>query len=270
MVWKKSRDIARTMAIKKQSFGFVTKGDIMGYEFDWSVLITYKHLLVDGFLMTLKLSIIGIVLAFIVGSIMGLLRINKNFFVAIFASYYIEFFRNIPLIVQIFFIYFTFDILEIFPFLETVGNKLNIENHNGFFSALFALIFYTSAYIAEILRGGIQSLPKGQMEASKTLGMTSIQSLYYIILPQAMKIVCGPITSQFINLIKNSSLAMTIGVAELTFQTQEINALTFRGFEAATAVTLLYLFLTLTTSLLMVIIDRYALIRTTSISIKGV
>ncbi|MCK5294151.1 MAG: ABC transporter permease subunit, partial [Arcobacteraceae bacterium] len=103
-----------------------------------------------------------------------------------------------------------------------------------------------------------------QLEASKTLGMNYVQSTFLIILPQAMKIVWGPITSQFLNLIKNSSLAMTIGVAELTFQTQEIDSLTFRGFEAATAVTLIYLFLTLMTSLIMKIIDNYALVKTSS------
>ena len=236
----------------------------MGYEFDWSVLFTYKQLLIDGFMMTMKLSIIGIFFAFLFGSIMGLARVSKNFFVSLFASYYIEFFRNIPLIVQMFLIYFTFNLTDILPFLEVIGTWLGLENHNEFFSALIALITYTSTYIAEAIRGGIQSLSKGQMEASKTLGMSYIQSMYYIIFPQAIKLVWGPITSQFINLIKNSSLAMTIGVAELTFQTQEIDSLTFRGFEAATAVTLLYLFLTLFTSSFMALIDRYALIKTRS------
>jgi len=236
----------------------------MGYEFDWSILLTYKQLLIDGFVMTLKLSIIGIFFAFIFGSIMGLARVSRNFFVSLFASYYIEFFRNIPLIVQMFFVYFTFNLTDIFPFLETFGAWLGLENHNEFFSALIALITYTSTYIAEAIRGGIQSLPKGQMEASKTLGMNYIQSMYYIIFPQAIKLVWGPITSQFINLIKNSSLAMTIGVAELTFQTQEIDSLTFRGFEVATAVTLLYLFLTLFTSWFMVLVNRYLLIQTRS------
>jgi len=236
----------------------------LGYEFDWTVLLTYKHLLIDGFIMTLKLSIIGIFFAFLIGSVLGLARVSKNFFISLLATYYIEFFRNIPLIVQMFFIYFSFTLTDSFPFLETFGNSIGIENYNEFFSALLALITYTSTYIAEAIRGGIQSLPKGQMEAAKTLGMNYAQAMYYIVFPQSIKIVWGPITSQFINLIKNSSLAMTIGVAELTFQTQEIDSLTFRGFEAATAVTLLYLFLTLATSLVMILVDKYALIKTSS------
>ena len=236
----------------------------MGYEFDWSVLITHKQLLIDGFIMTLKLSIIGIFFAFLIGIFLGLARVSKNFFISLFATYYIEFFRNIPLIVQMFFIYFSFTLTDTFPFLESFGDFLGIENKNEFFSALIALITYTSTYIAEAIRGGIQSLPKGQTEAAQTLGMNYFEIMYLIIIPQAIKIVWGPITSQFLNLIKNSSLAMTIGVAELTFATQEIDSLTFRGFEAATAVTLLYLLLTLLTSYMMNIVDRYALIKTTS------
>ena len=135
----------------------------MGYELDWSVLLTYKQLLINGFMMTLKLSIIGILFAFIIGSALGLARVSKNFFISLFATYYLEFFRNIPLIVQMFFIYFSFTLTDSFPWLETFGNSIGIENYNEFFSALIALITYTSTYIAEALRGGIQSLPKGQL-----------------------------------------------------------------------------------------------------------
>ena len=237
----------------------------MGYEFDWTVLLTYKQLLIDGFLMTLKLSIIGIFFSFLIGSIVGLSRVSKNFFVSLIATYYVEFFRNIPLIVQMFFIYFSFTLTDTFPWLETFGEFLGLENHNEFFSALIALITYTSTYIAEAIRSGIQSLPKGQEEAAKTLGMNYIQTMTHIIFPQSIKIVWGPVTGQFLNLIKNSSLAMTIGVAELTFQTQEIDSLTFRGFEAATAVTILYLFLTLGVAMLMKLIERYSMIKTSSV-----
>ena len=236
----------------------------MTYEFDWGVLIQYKELLKEGLIMTLKLSVIGVFFSFIIGILISMMRISKNFFLSLLAEYYIEFFRNIPLIVQMFFIYFTFNLTDIFPFLEKISAILMIENSNEFFSALFALILYTSTYIAEALRGGIRSVAKGQEEAAKSLGMNSFQIQYLIIFPQAIKIAWGPVTSQFINLIKNSSLAMTIGVAELTFQTQQIDSLTFRGFEAATAVTIIYLFLTLFTSAFMSIIDKFVLIKTES------
>jgi polar amino acid transport system permease protein len=237
----------------------------MAYEFDWTVLITYKQLLTDGFFMTLKLSVIGILFSFFIGLIVGLFRVNSNFFLSLLGTYYVEFFRNVPLIVQMFFLYFSFTLTDAFPFLEPFGNFLGIENKNEFFSALIALITYTSTYVAEAIRAGIQSLPKGQEEAAKTLGMNYFQTMFLIVLPQSIKIVWGPIASQFLNLIKNSSLAMTIGVAELTFQTQEIDSLTFRGFEAATAVTILYLFLTLATAFIMSLINKYVLIKTSSV-----
>jgi len=234
------------------------------YEIDFSVLLTYKELLINGLIMTMKLSIIGIFFAFFIGIFVGLARVHNNFFISLFGTYYVEGFRNIPLIVQMFFYYFTFTLTDAFPSLEIIGNAINIEHYNEFFSALLALILYTSTYIAEAVRGGINSLSKGQEEASKSIGMNYFQRMYYIVFPQAIKIVWGPITSQFLNLIKNSSLAMTIGVAELTFSTQEIDSLTFRGFEAATAVTILYLGLTLITSFIMNLVDKFALVKTTS------
>ncbi|GAB6074642.1 amino acid ABC transporter permease [Nautilia lithotrophica] len=227
----------------------------MGYEFDWGVLIEYKGLLIQGLITTIKLSILGIFFSFLIGSIVGIGRASKNFWLSLFASYYVESFRNIPLIVQMFFIYFTFTLSQIFPFLNNWGEFLHIQDVDAFFSALLALILYTGAYIGEVVKAGITSIPKGQFEAAQSLGMNRFQVMWYIIYPQAIRIIIPPLTSQFLNLIKNSSLAMTIGVAELTFATQQIDAETFRGFEAATAVTILYIFLTLTTSFFMNLIE---------------
>ena len=227
----------------------------MGYEFNWHVLIEYKDLIINGLITTIKLSILGIFFSFIIGSLIGIARASKNFWLSLFASYYVESFRNIPLIVQMFFIYFTFTLSQIFPFLNSWGDFMHINDVDAFFSALLALILYTGAYIAEVVKAGIRSIPKGQEEAAKSLGMNRYQVTRYVIFPQAVRIIIPPLTSQFLNLIKNSSLAMTIGVAELTFATQQIDAETFRGFEAATAVTILYIFLTLTTSFFMNLIE---------------
>ncbi len=227
----------------------------MGYEFDWHVLIEYKQLLIDGLITTIKLSVLGIFLSFIIGSLIGIARASRSFWLSLFGSYYVESFRNIPLIVQMFFIYFTFTLSQIFPFLNSWGNFLHVNDVDAFFSALLALVLYTGAYIAEVVKAGIRSIPKGQEEAAKSLGMNRYQVTRYVIFPQAVRIIIPPLTSQFLNLIKNSSLAMTIGVAELTFATQQIDAETFRGFEAATAVTVLYIFLTLTTSFFMNLIE---------------
>ncbi len=227
----------------------------MGYEFDWSVLIEYKSLLIQGLVTTIKLSVLGIFFSFLIGSVIGIGRASKNFWLSLFASYYVESFRNIPLIVQMFFIYFTFTLSQIFPFLNSWGNFLGLHDVDAFFSALIALILYTGAYIGEVVKAGINSVPKGQFEAAQSLGMNKFQVMWYIVYPQAIRIIIPPLTSQFLNLIKNSSLAMTLGVAELTFATQQIDAETFRGFEAATAVTILYIVLTLSTSFLMNLIE---------------
>jgi len=227
----------------------------MGYEFDWSVLLEYKGLLITGLLTTIKLSVIGIFLSFIIGSLIGIGRASKSFWLSLFSSYYVESFRNIPLIVQMFFIYFTFTLTDVFPFLNSWGNFLHLNDTNAFFSALIALVLYTSAYIAEVVKAGINAVDKGQKEAAQSLGMNSFQVMWLVIYPQAIKIIIPPVTNQFLNLIKNSSLAMTLGVAELTFATQQIDSETFRGFEAATAVTILYMMLTLFTSFIMNLID---------------
>jgi len=227
----------------------------MGYEFDWGVLIEYKGLLIQGLITTIKLSVLGIFFSFLIGSIVGIGRASKNFWLSLFSSYYVESFRNIPLIVQMFFIYFTFTLSQIFPFLNSWGKFLHIQDVDAFFSALLALILYTGAYIGEVVKAGINSIPKGQFEAAQSLGMNRFQVMWYIIYPQAIRIIIPPLTSQFLNLIKNSSLAMTIGVAELTFATQQIDAETFRGFEAATAVTILYIILTLSTSFVMNLVE---------------
>jgi polar amino acid transport system permease protein len=227
----------------------------MGYEFDWNVLLEYKNLLITGLFTTIKLSVIGIFLSFIIGSLIGIGRASKSFWLSLFSSYYVESFRNIPLIVQMFFIYFTFTLTNVFPFLNTWGAYLHLNDINAFFSALIALVLYTSAYIAEVVKAGINAVSNGQKEAAQSLGMNSFQVMWLIIYPQAIKIIIPPITNQFLNLIKNSSLAMTLGVAELTFATQQIDSETFRGFEAATAVTILYMVLTLFTSFIMNLID---------------
>jgi polar amino acid transport system permease protein len=121
---------------------------------------------------------------------------------------------------------------------------------------LVALSVSSSAYIAEIIRAGIASIPKAQGEAARSSGLSEWQTIFHVILPQAMIRVIPPLSIEFINIIKNSSVAMTIGFAELTFQTQEIEARSFRGFEAATAVTVLYVLLSSVVVILMHAAER--------------
>ena len=210
----------------------------MGYKFDWGVLLVYRHLLWQGLVLTVQLSALGMVLSLALGGVIGLGRRAEARPLRWLCGAYIEFFRNIPLIVQLFFWYFAVG-LEAFP------------------AAVIGLTVYTSAYIAEVIRSGLQSIPRTQIEAARSFGMTPFQVIRHVVLPQALMLVIPPLGVEFINVIKNSSIAMTISITELTFQTQQIESLTFRGFEAATAITLLYVLLALTIVLLMAAIERF-------------
>ena len=153
---------------------------------------------------------------------------------------YLEFFRNTPLLVQIFFWYF--GSYKILP--KAFNDWLNNTNFE-FAAAVIALTIYTSAFIAEDIRSGVRSIPKEQMEAARSSGFSYLRSMQYIILPQAIRLTIPPLINQFLNLTKNSSLAMTIGVMELTYQARQVESYTFKGFEAFTAATLIYVVISL-------------------------
>jgi polar amino acid transport system permease protein len=129
---------------------------------------------------------------------------------------------------------------------------------------VIGLSVFQSTYIAEVVRSGLQSIPRTQLEAARSSGLSFLQMLRYVLFPQAIIRIVPALSIEFINIIKNSSAAMTIGVMELTFQTQEISARTFRGFEAATAITLLYVAL----ALIVVLLLRWAE-RTLRIELRG-
>ena len=155
-----------------------------------------------------------------------------------------EFFRNnTPLLVQIFFWYFGSDAV-----LPKWLNQWLYEQDFEFAAGVIALTVYTAAFIAEEIRAGIFSIPKNQLEASRATGLSFIQGYRYVILPQAFRIIIPPLISQFLNLIKNSSLVMTIGVMELTYMARQIESYTFHGFEAFTVATLIYLIISLIVS----------------------
>jgi polar amino acid transport system permease protein len=198
----------------------------MGYKFYWPVLWEYRGILWQGLLLTLQLFVIVTVLSLSMGILIGILGASRRSWQRIIAEVYVEFNRNIPIIVQLLLLYFA----------------LGME---ALTASIIGLSIHQSAYMAEVVRSGIQSLPRGQFEAGFSTGLSAVGVLRYIILPQAFIIIIPPLTTQFVDVLKNSSIAMTITVMELTFQTQQIETLTFRGFEAATAVTILYLILSL-------------------------
>lgn len=216
---------------------------MLNYTFDWSIITSGKYFdwLVSGLLTTLKLSALSIVLAFLMGLLIAVMRMSDNKPVRWVAHAYLEFFRNTPLLVQIFFWYFgSYKILPM-----AVNDWLN-NNGFEFAAAAIALTIYTSAFIAEDIRSGVLSIPKEQMEAARSAGFSYLRSMQHIILPQAIRITIPPLVNQFLNVVKNSSLAMTIGVMEITYQARQVESYTFKGFEAFTAATVVYLFLSIT------------------------
>ena len=211
---------------------------MLKYKFDWAVVLSGKYFgwLVSGVKVTIQLSVVSIALAFLLGLIIAVMRMSRVRPVRWFAHGYLEFFRNTPLLVQIFFWYF-----GSYKILPTAVNDWLVSTNFEFASAVIALTIYTSAFIAEDIRSGVLSIPKEQMEAARSSGFSYIRSMQFIILPQAVRITIPPLISQFLNLVKNSSLAMTIGVAELTYQARQVESYTFKGFEAFTAATAIYL-----------------------------
>jgi polar amino acid transport system permease protein len=199
----------------------------MAYTFDWSVLWLYRHLLLAGLLVTVQLSLIAFVLSLALGVIVAVGQLSRRRMVRTFFTAYVEFFRNIPLVVQLFYWYFAIGL-------------------GSFVASVVGLVLYSSVYIGEVIRSGVQSIPVTQYEAAYSSGLSSLRDDDVPDDPQALMIVIPPLGTELINVVKNSAVAMTVAVQELTFQTQEIDAITFRGFEATTAATVLYLLLALT------------------------
>jgi putative glutamine transport system permease protein len=170
----------------------------------------YLKFLLQGFLITLEVAAISIVLSFIIGCIVGTVRYSKVPIVSKILAFLVEMIRNLPLLLIIFFTRFA---------LPEVGIKISI-----FWSAVAALTVFESAMIAEIIRGGLRSVDKGQIEAARSSGLSNFQTLWHVVLPQALRRMVPPIVSQFISLVKDTSLAVIISLPELMNQSKIIAA----------------------------------------------
>lgn len=195
----------------------------------------------DGILVTFEVTIFSIILALIFGLFTGLGRIAKNPFINGAASLYVEVIRGIPLLVQLFYIYFALGRIIQMPPLP---------------SAVLAMGICYGAYMGEIFRAGIQSIPKGQTEAARSLGMTQAQSMYHVILPQAFRTILPPVGNEFVALLKDSSLVSILAVSDLLRRGREYAAESFSYFETYTVVALVYLVITLFLSKLISIMEE--------------
>ncbi len=230
---------------------------VLIYKWDWSMVTPYifyvddetgdwvANLLVQGLITTVRLALYGIVISAIIGVIMGFCRTVNNLFLRMVARVYVEFIRNMPPIVFIFVFYF-FISSQIMPLLGVddfarnaspgtrefirifAGDPLLFSN---FISGLICLAMFEGAYITEIVRAGIQSIPRGQWEAATSVGLSRFHVLRYVILPQAVQRIVPPLANQFINLIKDSSIVSLISIQELTFMAVEVGVSTTRVFE---------------------------------------
>jgi His/Glu/Gln/Arg/opine family amino acid ABC transporter permease subunit len=225
----------------------------VNYRFDWSVLWTGQsgQWLLSGLITTLELSVCAWLLAVALGILSGALRTVPYRVLRGLATFYVEFFRNVPLLVWMFFWYFAV------PPLLPEGVREWLFSHGlEFWAAVGALGVYSGARFSEVLRSGIQSIPRTQLEASVASGLTVTQAYRYVILPIALRLIIPPGTNESLNLLKNSSVALTISVAELTFQTRQIETYTAKAIEALTAGTVIYLVLCLSLSALMGWVER--------------
>ncbi|HWO42061.1 MAG TPA: amino acid ABC transporter permease [Candidatus Eisenbacteria bacterium] len=214
----------------------------MNYDFEWSVLWSGQsgRWLLEGLITTLHISFLAWLFALALGILSGAFRAMRFVLLRHLAAAYVEFFRNVPLLVWMFFWYFAVP-----PLLPQALQDWLFEHGVEFWAAMVALGVYHGARFSEVIRAGIQSVPRTQLEAAVSTGLSEVQAYRWIIIPIALRLVIPPATNETLNLLKNSSIALTIGVAELTFQTRQIETYTARALEALTAGTVIYLLLCL-------------------------
>jgi glutamate/aspartate transport system permease protein len=204
----------------------------------------YLDWLISGVEWTLVTGICSWLIALILGSMVGVIRTTPNRWLVRLGNAWVELFRNVPLLVQMFLWYFVLP--ELLP--KDVGDWIKAMKPpwSSFVPAMLCLGFFTSARVAEQVRAGIQTLPRGQTYAGLAMGLTLPQTYRYVLLPMAYRVVLPPLTSEFLNCLKNTSVALTIGLLELTAQTRAINEFTYQTFEVFGVTTVIYVVITLT------------------------
>ncbi|WHY74016.1 amino acid ABC transporter permease [Fictibacillus enclensis] len=209
---------------------------------DFTILTNNLDTYLQGFGNTLKASLLALIFSFILGVIIAVMRISPMKVLKAAGTAFVEFVRNIPLILILFIFYYG---------LPSLGMELS-----GFQAGTIALSIYTAAFIAEAIRAGILSVDKGQMEAGRSSGLTYIQTMRYIVLPQAIKIVIPPLGNQFINLVKNSSILGVVAGLDLMYFGDSISSATYVVFDVYIFVAVFYLILTIPLSLFVGYLER--------------
>lgn len=235
----------------------------MNYNWDWAMFFKptgigseiYLDWFFSGLGWTIAIALAAWVIALLLGSLLGVLRTVPNRWVAGMATTYVEIFRNVPLLVQLFLWYFLVPDLLPEPLELWFKQDLNPAT-SAYISVVVCLGLFTAARVCEQVRTGIQALPKGQLGAARAMGFKLPQIYAYVLLPQAYRIIIPPLTSEFLNIFKNSSVASLIGLMELMAQTKQSAEFSANLFEAFTLATLIYFTLNMSLMLLMRVIER--------------
>jgi len=235
----------------------------MNYNWDWAMFFKptgigseiYLDWFISGLGWTIAIALAAWVIALLLGSLLGVLRTVPNRWVAGMATTYVEIFRNVPLLVQLFLWYFLVPDLLPEPLELWFKQDLNPAT-SAYISVVVCLGLFTAARVCEQVRTGIQAQPKGQLGAARAMGFKLPQIYAYVLLPQAYRIIIPPLTSEFLNIFKNSSVASLIGLMELMAQTKQSAEFSANLFEAFTLATLIYFTLNMSLMLLMRVIER--------------
>ncbi len=214
----------------------------MAFDFDASVMVQSFPILLKGVRYTVIITVIGLFFGFILGATAGLLKLSRNVFLRKLAGGYVEAIRGTPLMVQVMFLYFGLPM--------AIGMRIPPLT-----AGIVTIALNSGAYIAEIVRGAVQSINPGQMEAARSIGLTRFQAMRYVVWPQALKRMIPPLGNQFIISLKDTSLLVVIGVGELTRTGQEIISVNFRAFEVWLTVAIMYLVLTMTIAKILNIVE---------------
>ena len=236
----------------------------MNYNWNWSVFWdlspggsgTYMDTLIQGLYWTLAVSLAAWVLALVLGVVVGVFNTSGHRGVERLCRGYVELFRNVPLLVQMFLWYFV--VPEVLP--EAWGNYIKTADPviSTFWTAVVCLGLFTSSRIAEQVRAGVQSLPRGQTMAATALGLRKAQVYRYVLLPITGRMILPPLTSEALNLIKNSSVAFTIGLLEINGAARSMQGFSFQIFEAFAAATVLYVVINIVVVILMRWVEKLA------------
>lgn len=203
----------------------------LDYGWNWNAVWTYRQKFLSGFVVTIWISALSLVLSSALGFVVALMRQYGNSLTQAFAQVYIELIRGTPLLVQI------------LVFFYVIANVTGLENR--YTAGVLSLSIFSGAYMSEIIRAGLTSVGRSQLDSARAIGLTRLQTLRYVVLPQAARVALPPAAGQFVSLIKDSSLLSVIAISELTLNAQEVNSFTYSTLESYIPLAGFYLSLTL-------------------------